>query len=446
MWARNVLGGGSRRVLIVAGCTAFILAPLELAAQTASWTSKSSGPIRSTSKRVRLRGGFATHAPLPMVSAATLSGDTRRTRLVLTFSKKIKFKIGTLADPYRIIIDLPLVDFKLSNDVGRRGSGLISAFRYGSFVRGKSRIVIDTTGPVLVHQAGFNTPSAGRPLQFVLELVRTNRRIFLAKRQRPEASLWSRFLESLALGKGIPKPESGRPVVIIDPGHGGIDSGASGAGSLREKDIVLKVSRYLRAKLKASNRYVVRMTRDRDVYVPLAGRVAVSQKLGATLFISVHADSLAQKAYARTVRGATIYTLSDRASDDEARLLAEKENAVDILAGVVPPGRVEQDRVKGFLIDLMKRETAQFSSDFRTAVVRHLRKVTVLHRDPRRSAAFAVLRQTRTPSILVELGYMSNPSDEKLMQSAAWQRKVASALAKAVHSYFATHRAVRVPH
>ncbi len=445
MWAKYVWGGDLRRVLIVVGCTAFILTPHELSAQSGGWTSKSRAPVKSASKTVRLRGGFATHGRLPMVSAATVSGDSRRTRLVLTFSKKIKFKIGTLADPYRIIVDLPLVNFKLPKDVGRRGAGLIRAFRYGSFVRGKSRIVIDTTGPVLVHQARFNTPSAERPLQFVLELVHTNRRAFLAKRQRPEASLWSKFLESLALSKGIPKPERGKPVVIIDPGHGGIDSGSSGAGAQHEKDIVLKVSRYLRAKLKASNRYVVRMTRDRDVYVPLAGRVAVSQKLGATLFISVHADSLAQKAYARTVRGATVYTLSDRASDEDARLLAEKENAVDILAGVVPPGRVEQDHVKGFLIDLMKRETAQFSSDFRNAVIRHLRKATVLHRAPRRSAAFAVLRQTRTPSILVELGYMSNPRDEKLMQSVAWQRKVANALAKAVHSYFATHRAVRVP-
>ena len=440
---RNVcrLAGWTGGILLLGGVA--VLAPSDMSfGQSAGWQGKSKD---AASKSVRLRGGFAGHQALPTVTSVSLAADDKRTRLSLTFTKKVEFKIGTLADPYRVIVDLPLVRFNLPKSAGQNGKGLVTAFRFGSFDEGKSRIVIDAAVPVLVHDARFRTAASGGRQRLTLEFVRTSRRIFLAKRQRPEVSLWSRFLDSLALGQGIPKPASGKPVVVIDPGHGGIDSGAGGSGTAREKDIVLKVARYLRTKLKASNRYVVRMTRNRDQYVPLASRVAFSQRLSASLFISIHADSLAQKSFAQTVRGATVYTLSERASDEEARLLAEKENAVDILAGVVPPDRVEQDRVKGFLIDLMKRETAQFSADFQAVVIKYLRKATVLNREPRRSAAFLVLRQTQTPSVLVELGYMSNPNDEKLMQSARWQRKVANALAKAVQRYFATHNVVGAP-
>jgi N-acetylmuramoyl-L-alanine amidase len=178
------------------------------------------------------------------------------------------------------------------------------------------------------------------------------------------------------------------------------------------------------------------MTRARDVFVSLSDRLAISRKAQSDLFISIHADSI-ESTYAQSIKGATIYTLSERASDAEARAIAEKENASDLIAGLDVAKGEDNDDVKNILIDLMKRETANFSAEFSRTLVRSLKSNVSLSRDPERAAAFKVLRQTHAPSVLVELGYVSNPDESRQMQSAAWQAKVAASIAAAVEAYFA---------
>ncbi len=237
----------------------------------------------------------------------------------------------------------------------------------------------------------------------------------------------------------------GKPVVVVDAGHGGVDPGAIGPDGLPEKDIVLSVARRLRNLLVKSGRYTVVMTRNRDMYISLDQRVRTSRRHGADLFISIHADSVAEESLAPHVRGGSVYTLSDRASNEEARRLADKENAADLLAGLESTADEEENEVRDILIDLLRRETENFSADFSNLLTGELRKHIVLARDPQRSAAFQVLKQAETPSVLVELGYVSNPEDRKLLTSPAWQDKVASAMLAAIDSFFA-RRAMGMVH
>jgi N-acetylmuramoyl-L-alanine amidase len=241
--------------------------------------------------------------------------------------------------------------------------------------------------------------------------------------------------------KAPPRHDRVKPLILIDAGHGGIDPGAASIGGLKEKGVVLAVANALRAKLASSGRYDVRMTRTDDVFVSLDERLKLSRDLAADLFISLHADAIAQKGLAKTVRGATVYTLSERASDEEARRMAEKENNSDAIAGLQTAKFEEEGEVRNILIDLLKRETSNFSADVSNSLVKQLGTTISLSGTPQRSAAFKVLRQADTPSVLIELGYMSHPEDEKLLNAAAWQRRVAAAIGTAIDSYFSKRTA-----
>jgi N-acetylmuramoyl-L-alanine amidase len=233
-----------------------------------------------------------------------------------------------------------------------------------------------------------------------------------------------------------PRKPHDKPVIVIDPGHGGIDPGALGANNVAEKSIVLSVALQLKAALLKTKRYQVKMTRTDDIFVSLDRRLKFSADNGADLFISLHADSIEEKSVADSIRGATIYTLSNKASDEQARIMAEKENASDLIAGIASTDHDGNEVVKNILIDLLKRETSNFSADFSQVLDKKLDKTITMSRIPRRSAAFKVLKQTHAPSVLVELGYMSNATEEQEMMTVAWQSKVAGAIASAVETYF----------
>jgi len=369
---------------------------------------------------------------------ADLGGDARRTRFIIDLSQPVPHQVFTLADPYRVIIDLPSVKFQLPQGLGASGQGLVKAFRYGLFAPGKSRIVIDTAGPVLIERAQIVDPRTGAPVRLLVDLTPTDRATFLA-RQRPVVQQARQPAlnpplrqDALACGRGA-DGRPARPVIVIDPGHGGVDNGAIGISHVVEKDIVLSVARRLRDALTATGRYQVLMTREEDVFVPLDDRVEFSQRTASCLFISIHADSAG--IFTHRVRGATVYTLSETASDEEARQLADKENSSDLIAGLPLP-RKSQDEVKSILTDLLQRENDVRTRFFIGDLTEGLRKTIALTPQPHREARFRVLQQVHAPAVLVELGFLTNRTDETLLKSADWQARAAGALAAAIDTYF----------
>jgi N-acetylmuramoyl-L-alanine amidase len=264
-----------------------------------------------------------------------------------------------------------------------------------------------------------------------LELTSTDRESFLRR-----AELDTRPARADA-APPVPAAASGdtRSLVVLDPGHGGIDTGTKGPNGETEKDIVLKVAERLRQRIEKAGKYRVLMTRTDDTFVPLADRVRFARRASAALFVSIHADALPRRE--GDAQGASVYTLSDTASDSEAARLAEQENRADIIAGVNL--KTEPEDVAGILLDLAERETKGFSLQFARKVLADLKTATRLHKEPLKSAGFRVLRAPDIPSVLIELGYVSNHSDLQSLLSDAWQNRTADSIAQAIDSYFATH-------
>ena len=365
---------------------------------------------------------------LPVATDVRVGGDDKQTRFVIDLTQKIDLAAFTLADPYRVVVDLPQVTFKLPAKAGDQGRGLVKAFRYGLIMQGGSRIVLDTKGPVRIDKAFTLAAADGQPARLVLDLAATDRDSFLRN-----IALTSKPQRTTARSNEPPVKDSDpRPLIVLDPGHGGIDTGTKGLNGENEKEIVLAFAQVLRDRLTGGGKYRVVLTRDDDTFIPLNDRVRFARQRGAALFISLHADSIPKRE--GQAEGATVYTLSEHASDAEAARLAEAENRADVIAGV--DLTAEPDDVANILVDLAQRETKTFSLQFARSAVTELKTTARLHRHPLKSAGFVVLRAPDVPSVLVELGYMSTKDDLKQLTSPVWRAKTADALAQAVDAFF----------
>lgn len=371
--------------------------------------------------------------PTPVATDARLAGDDKQTRLVIDLTQKIEVRAFTIADPYRVVVDIPQVNFQFPPRTGEHSRGVIKAFRFGLVMKGRSRIVIDVNGPVRVARAFVLDPAEGQPARLVLDVSPVDRETFLRA-----AAIDNRLprLIDPPTPHDDPAKSAGdaRPVVVIDPGHGGIDTGTHAPSGEHEKNLVLAFATTLRDKLEKSGKYRVAMTRSDDTFVQLADRVRFARARQAQLFISIHCDALARGGGAAD--GATVYTLSDQASDAEAQRLADAENRADIIAGVNLAD--EPGDIADILIDLAQRETKSFSSAFARSVVNEFKGAARLHKNPLRSAGFRVLKAPDVPSVLIELGYVSNSADLKQLVSDQWRSRVSEAVTQAVHTYFTT--------
>ncbi len=380
--------------------------------------------------------GHAAMAASP-VRALTIdvSQNDRITQIAIEMSRSVKASLFTLDRPYRLVVDFPTVDFGGLERKKLQRSGMVQDYRFGPLSKGMSRLVLDIARPFKLIDARAEYPENGNArLRFDLAPVS----LVSFRRQGVPPQLTPNIqLRGTTVGQT--EPRKTKPVIVIDPGHGGLDPGAAGYGRIQEKRLVLKVGLALRDRLHATNRFKVVMTRDRDVFVPLDERVEIARNVKADLFVSLHADAIAQQSLASSISGATIYTLSKRASDARAKRLADKENAADQLAGLPIASNAARDQVEGILYDLMQRETVSRTDQFKDYLVRSMQRQIAVARSPHRSAAFRVLRQPQTPSVLIELGYMSNPSELRRMQTKAWQQAAVSAIASAIQTYFDTH-------
>ncbi len=388
--------------------------------------------------------------PRPAAGAQAVVTDLRvgqnasTTRFVLDLTDRVAFRVFTLADPYRVVIDLPEVGWRLPAQPLPGRTGLLEKLRYGLFKPGTSRVVLDMTGPAAVERAFLLEPVGAHAYRLVFDLVPTSRAAFLKHSGRPDTWAASPRTAPARPGYGGPKaaalpmplrkprPRDSKPVIVIDPGHGGVDPGTTGVSGIYEKHVTLSVAREMKAHLERTGRYRVVLTRGRDIFLRLRDRVAKGREAGARLFMSIHADAIKN----RRVRGLSVYTLSEKASDNEAAALAEKENKADLIAGIDLTN--ETPEVTNILIDLAQRETMNESARFASLLIKELRHNTRVLRNSHRFGGFAVLKAPDVPSVLLEVGFLSNREDERALRSKKYRAKLAVAVVRAVDGYFAS--------
>lgn len=370
----------------------------------------------------------ASSAPLRALGLKIV-GDAARMRVVVEFDRKPeRAEKVVLASPYRLAIDLPETVFAFSPEAAK-ARGMLSNVRYGLIDEGHSRVILSFDTPFVVERMEILAEDSASH-RLVIDAVASSREAFDANvsSQLKTGSVGELTAKGDRLGQSGQK--TAKPfTVVIDPGHGGIDPGAKGISGTVEKDITLDFGRELKEKLLEKTGFRVELTRDRDVFLRLDERVRVARQHEADLLISIHADTIRVKG----VRGATVYTISDKASDNIAAEIAEGENKADEIAGM--PLSEEVEEVADILIDLARRETQTLSIRVAQKVVSSLKDQVELISNPHRSAGFRVLKAPDVPSILLELGYLSNKEDEVSLRNAAWRQKVAAQLVEAIESY-----------
>ncbi len=385
---------------------------------------------------VGARAAHAAPGPVAVATSAHLAAGAETA--VLSFdlagvasSDAIQPSAYVLADPDRVIVDLPEISFLADPSAGKPAgrhlrharAGLVSSYRVGLVAPGRSRVVIDLAGPARIVSASL--VAGGGQQRLVVELARTDIASF---REAAQAHAIASIVPPEA-PRAAPVP--GLATIVIDPGHGGPDTGANVNGVI-EKDVTLAFAKALAGKLAAHGGFNVVMTRASDVFIPLSERVRIAREARAALMISIHADTLPETA---DVNGATVYTVSDRASDAYAAKVAATENAADAAGG--SEGKADTADVNDILFDLTRQETRAYSHVFARTLVNYWKVAGRLNKNPQRAAGFVVLKAPDVPSVLLELGYLSSPIDSASLTSDAWRETATGRMAEAVEAYFA---------
>lgn len=334
----------------------------------------------------------------------------------LAISQPVPWRVRVLDGPPRLILDMREVDWAGLSGVVEHSDAVVT-MRAGVLRQGWSRLVLELSGPMLVVRAGMATEGEAR---VDLRLEPASPEAFAAAADLPEPAEWA-----LPRVADMPRAQvsgAGPVVVVLDPGHGGIDPGAEKDGH-SEANLMLTFARELKELLLRDGRFLVVMTRDDDVFVPLEARISVARAAGGQVFISLHADALAEG----EAVGATIYTLSEEASDAAAQALAERHDRDDLLSGV--DLTAQDDLVATVLMDMARTETAPRIDRLATALQGAIKGAGIrMHRHPRQTAGFSVLKSPDIPSVLVELGFLSSERDLARLLDPDWRAKMALAL------------------
>ncbi|WP_019223557.1 N-acetylmuramoyl-L-alanine amidase family protein [Bartonella rattaustraliani] len=364
-------------------------------------------------------------AALKLIHLRTI-GDSTHTRIIAVFNAKPNVRLQILDRPARLLINLPIADFSSQNTPLKKQntlSEMLSDIRYSFSDIRTSRIILTSKMTFSVEKSRIQKLDNGS-WQLLIDISKTTQKKFDEIFEKQQKANFSTKRQPVVARNFR---------IVLDPGHGGIDGGARGVTGILEKDVTLAFARVLQNELKEDSHISIALTRDSDVFLRLSERVKKAQEFGADLFISIHADSI----NIHSLRGATVYTISDKSSDAIAKSLAESENKVDLFDGFPAEESLE---VTDILVDLARRETHIFSVNFANNVISNLSKSKIhLINNPHRYANFQVLRASDIPSVLIEIGYLSNEEDEKLLNNPQWRKKMATSIAHSIRQ-FAEHR------
>lgn len=381
--------------------------------------------------------GFAKDAAAGRISNLRIGQGIGSVRIVFDADSKFDYKVFALSNPNRLVIDTQGVEVAPAVSRNKDRNVFVENVRVGSTGVNGVRIVFDLQKPVILKKAFMLPPQSNFNWRFAIDLEASSERDFLARIGNAHAlssdDYNSADVRPEPKAAEMPKADNSRgrrKIIVIDAGHGGVDPGAIGYSGTYEKNITLSMAKELKEILDKNRNYKVYLTRNRDVFIPLRDRVKISRKHDADLFISIHADS----ARNRKAVGLSVYTLSETASDKEAAALAEKENKADIVAGLNFAEHSKE--VSDILLNLAQRETNNSSSEFATLLSNQMSQIVKTVSNTHRFAGFAVLKAPDVPSVLLELGYLSNPTEERQLRQKSYRLKLANATVKAIDKYF----------
>lgn len=375
---------------------------------------------------------FSANAFAGNISALRIGQGVGSVRLVFDADSKFDYNVFLLSNPKRLVVDVKDSNVRSQIERNMDKNSVLSNIRVGKTPDGDARIAFDLKQPAIVKKVFMLPPQSSFGWRFVIDMEISSEREFAAHIGNQHAFIQDsgkKSTKTASKSSAVSKSNSKR-VIVLDPGHGGQDPGAIGVSGVYEKNITLAMAKELKKILEKDGDYKVYLTRNRDVFIPLRERVKIARRYKADLFLSIHADSALNK----NAKGLSVYTLSETASDKEAAALAERENKADVIAGLNFAEHSKE--VSDILINLAQRETMNRSSEFANFMVQEMRKSVKLLDNTHRFAGFAVLKAPDVPAVLLEMGYLSNRTEEKLLRQESYRRKLAKSASAAIDRYF----------